>query len=97
MIVRNNESTIAAAVTSILPWVGEVIVVDTGSTDRTAEICRQLGCKVFHFPWPDSFSAARNESLKYATGEWIFWMDSDDVIDAENGRKLAELVRKSWA
>jgi len=94
MIVRDNERTIAAAVRSILPWVGEVIVVDTGSKDRTAEICRQLGCKVFHFPWPDSFAVARNESLKYATGEWIFWFDSDDVIDAENGRKLAELLQQ---
>jgi len=92
MIVRDNESTIEAAVTSILPWVGEVVVVDTGSTDRTAEICRELGCRVYHMTWPDSFAVARNESLKYARGEWIFWMDSDDVIDAENGRKLAELV-----
>ena len=92
MIVRNNETTIAAAITSIMPWVGEVIVLDTGSTDRTPDICRQLGCKVYHFPWPDSFSAARNESLKYATGEWIIWLDSDDVIDAKNGHLLAELI-----
>jgi len=92
MIVRNNEQTIEAAVKSIIAWVSEVIVLDTGSTDKTPEICRRLGCRVYHFPWPDSFSVARNESLKYARCEWIFWMDSDDVIDAENGRKLAELV-----
>jgi len=92
MIVRDNEGTIIPAVTSMLPWVDEVIVVDTGSTDNTPEICRQLGCKVYHFPWPDSFSVARNESLKHATGEWILWPDSDDVLDAENGRKLRELV-----
>jgi tetratricopeptide (TPR) repeat protein len=69
-----------------------MIVVDTGSTDATPDICRELGAQVYHFPWPDSFSIARNESLKYARGQWIFWMDSDDVIDAENGRKLRELV-----
>jgi len=91
MIVRDNEKTIAAAVKSIMRWVGEVIVVDTGSTDGTPEICRALGCRVYHFPWCDSFSAARNESLKYARGHWIFWMDSDDTIDEVNGRKLAEL------
>ena len=92
MIVRDNETTIAAAVESILPWVDQVIVVDTGSTDRTPEICRALGCQVYHFNWPESFAVARNESLKYATGRWIFWLDSDDVIDAENGPKLRALV-----
>jgi len=92
MIARDNEGTIIPAVTSILPWVDEVIVVDTGSKDRTPEICRQLGCKVYHFPWPDSFSVARNESLKHATGEWILWPDSDDVLDAESGRMLRELL-----
>ena len=92
MIVRDNERTIRAALESIRPWVDEMIVVDTGSTDATPDICRELGAQVYHFPWPDSFAIARNESLKYARGEWIFWMDSDDVIDAENGRKLRALV-----
>jgi len=92
MIARDNERTIATAVKSILPWVDELIVVDTGSKDRTPEICRQLGCKVYQFPWPDSFSVARNESLKQATGEWIVWFDTDDELDAENGRKLRELL-----
>jgi glycosyltransferase involved in cell wall biosynthesis len=92
MIVRNNAGTIRACLESIKPWVDEMIVVDTGSTDNTPDICRELGAKVHHFPWPDSFAIARNESLKYARGRWIFWMDSDDVIDAENGRKLRQLV-----
>jgi hypothetical protein len=92
MIVRNSETTIAAAVESIKPWVGQVVVVDTGSTDRTVEICRSLGCEVYHFPWPDSFAEARNESLKYARGDWTIWIDADDVIDPENDRKLREIV-----
>ncbi|HVX12035.1 MAG TPA: glycosyltransferase [Pirellulales bacterium] len=92
MIVRDNEGTIRACLESIKPWVDEMIVVDTGSTDTTPDICRELGAKVHHFPWPDSFSIARNESLKHARGEWIFWMDSDDVIDPENGHKLRQLV-----
>ena len=92
MIVRNNAGTIRACLESIKPFVDEMIVVDTGSTDATPEICRELGAQVYHFLWPDSFAIARNESLKYARGEWIFWMDSDDIIDAENGRKLRELV-----
>lgn len=63
-----------------------------GSKDETPPICERLGAKVFHFPWCDDFSAARNESLRHAKGEWIFWMDSDDVIDEVNGRKLRALV-----
>src|SRR5262249_24777500 len=74
------------------PWVDEMIVVDTGSTDDTPKIAERLGARVYHFPWCDSFSAARNESLKYARGPWIFWMDSDDTIDADNGRKLRALA-----
>ncbi len=69
-----------------------MIVVDTGSTDRTPEIARELGGTVSSFPWRDDFSAARNESIRRASGEWIFWMDSDDTIDEENGRKLREFA-----
>lgn len=70
----------------------ELIFVDTGSNDETPKIAERLGARVFHFPWCDSFSAARNESFRHARGEWIFWMDSDDTIDANNGpatRRLA--------
>jgi GT2 family glycosyltransferase/2-polyprenyl-3-methyl-5-hydroxy-6-metoxy-1,4-benzoquinol methylase len=92
MIVRNNAGTIGPCLESIRRWVDEMIVVDTGSTDATPEIAAQLGARVSHFPWCDSFSAARNESLRHARGRWIFWMDSDDTIDAENGQKLRELA-----
>jgi len=94
MIVRDNERTLAAALESIRPWVDEMIVVDTGSTDRTPEIARALGALVYHFAWCDDFAAARNEALRYARGQWIFWMDSDDTIDAANGRALRDLVRR---
>ncbi len=92
MICRDNAKTIEAALTSIKPFVDEMIVVDTGSKDDTAAIAEQLGAQVFHFPWPDSFSVARNESIRHARGEWIIWMDSDDTISPENGRKLRALV-----
>jgi len=91
MIVRNNETTIRPCLESIRPWVDEMIVVDTGSTDSTPQICEELGAKVFHWPWRDSFSAARNESISHATGEWIFWMDSDDTIPEHCGQNLREL------
>src|SRR5262249_20608274 len=92
MIVRDNARTITACLESIRPWVDEMVVVDTGSTDTTPQIAEQLGARVFHSPWCDSFSAARNESLRHARGRWLFWMDSDDTIDAADGRKLRELA-----
>jgi tetratricopeptide (TPR) repeat protein len=92
MIVRDNSRIIEACLKSIKPWVDEMVVVDTGSEDNTPELVRSRGARLFHFPWCDDFSAARNESLKHARGEWIFWMDSDDVIDPENGRKLRDLA-----
>ena len=95
MIVRDNEDTIGPCLESIRPWVDEIIIVDTGSIDRTPEICREYGARMFEFPWCDDFSAARNESIKHATGKWIFWMDSDDTITEECGRKLKELANQS--
>ncbi len=92
MIVRNNETTIRPCLESIRPWVDEMIVVDTGSTDATPQICEELGAQVHHWAWRDDFSAARNESLRYATGEWIFWMDSDDTIPADCGQRLRALA-----
>ncbi|MEX0717774.1 MAG: glycosyltransferase [Planctomycetaceae bacterium] len=92
MIVRDNEGTIRPCLESIRPWVDEMVVVDTGSSDRTPEICRELGARVFEFPWCDDFAAARNASLAPARGEWIFWMDSDDTMTPECGRRLRELA-----
>jgi GT2 family glycosyltransferase/tetratricopeptide (TPR) repeat protein/SAM-dependent methyltransferase len=95
MIVRDNARTLPACLESIRPWVDEMVVVDTGSTDDTPRIAERLGARVVHFPWCDSFAAARNESLRHARGAWVFWMDSDDVIDADNGRQLRELARRA--
>ena len=92
MIVRDNADTLPACLDSIRPWVDEMIVVDTGSLDATPEIAASRGAQVFHFPWCDDFAAARNESIRHARGQWIFWMDSDDIISAENGAKLRDLI-----
>ena len=92
MIVRDNEKTLGACLTSIKPWVDEIVVVDTGSTDRTPQIAREHEARVVDFPWPDSFALARNESLRHARGHWVFWMDSDDTISPDSGRKLRDLA-----
>ena len=91
MIVKNEEANLSKCLRSAADLVDEVIVVDTGSTDQTKEVAAQFGAKVFDFVWIDDFGAARNESLRHATGNWIFWMDGDDRLDEENRKKLRKL------
>ncbi|MDB5313204.1 MAG: hypothetical protein JWO38_7406, partial [Gemmataceae bacterium] len=91
LIVRDEEHNLRACVGPVRDLVSEVVVVDTGSTDRTRAVARELGARVFEFPWVDSFSAARNESVRHATGDWIFWLDADDRVDADNRVRLARL------
>src|SRR5262249_33603824 len=63
-------------------------------TDRTVEIARRYGARVIQTTWPDSFSEARNVALAHATGEWAFWLDADDRLDAENAQKLEALMER---
>ena len=92
MIVKNEEKALGDCLSSVKPFVDEIIVVDTGSADRTVEIAESYGATVFHYPWSDDFSAARNESLAHATGDWIFWMDADDTLPKECGERLRDLA-----
>jgi GT2 family glycosyltransferase/tetratricopeptide (TPR) repeat protein/SAM-dependent methyltransferase len=92
LIARDNAGTIVPCLQSIRPYVDEMVVVGTGSKDDTPHLAARLGARVYHFPWCDSFAAARNESVKHARGDWVFWMDSDDTIDPENGRQLRALA-----
>jgi len=92
MIVRNEEKNLRDCIAPIAHLFSEIIVVDTGSTDRTKALARELGAQVHDFPWCDNFAAARNEAIRHATGDWIFWMDADDRMDAENVERLAQLL-----
>jgi tetratricopeptide (TPR) repeat protein len=97
MIVRDAAKSLERAIVSARPWVDDVVVVDTGSADETPRIAAALGARVFHFPWRDDFSAARNESLRHATGDWIFWLDADEWITEDAGRTLRELAESTAA
>ncbi len=88
MIVKNEERVLSQCLESAKPFFKEIIVVDTGSTDRTKEIAREHGVKLIESTWPDSFAAARNESLSHATGDWIFWLDADDVLPLQSGEAI---------
>ena len=88
MIVKNEEAFLSQCLESIKDVVDEIIIVDTGSTDNTREIARQMGAKVFEFPWTNDFSAPRNESIRQAAGHYILWLDADDRMDPEEITKL---------
>ncbi|MGV3525750.1 MAG: glycosyltransferase [Candidatus Sericytochromatia bacterium] len=92
MIVRNEEAYLADALKSAQEIVDEIIVVDTGSSDRTVEIAREYGAKVFFKEWDDSFASARNESLAHATGDWVLIMDADERIPAQFKDNLRSLL-----
>jgi glycosyltransferase involved in cell wall biosynthesis len=80
MIVRDEEKTLPRCLKSVQDVADELIVVDTGSKDNTISIAKDFGAKVFHFKWNDDFAAARNESLKHATGDWILQIDADEEL-----------------
>jgi glycosyltransferase involved in cell wall biosynthesis len=92
MIVRNEETSLPGCLQSCADLFDELVIVDTGSTDATKEMGRAFGARLFDFPWCDDFSAARNESLRHATGEWVMWMDADDRLDQCNRDKLRSLL-----
>jgi GT2 family glycosyltransferase/tetratricopeptide (TPR) repeat protein len=92
MIVKDEERVLRDCLESAKPFFREMIVVDTGSTDKTIEIAESCGATVRTIVWPDSFAAARNVSLRNANGAWIFWMDADDTLPHECGEAILDAV-----
>ena len=92
MIVRDEQDNLPHALESVRGIFDEIVVVDTGSTDRTKEIAREFGARVFDFTWIDDFAAARNDALSHATGDYAFWLDADDVVDPPEQVKLQALL-----
>lgn len=80
LIVKNEERFLEGCLGSIKHVVDEIIIGDTGSTDQTPAIARQMGARLYHIPWTDDFSDARNQVLALATGDWILSMDADERL-----------------
>ncbi len=98
MIVKNEEKNIGSLLEDIKGIFDEVVVVDTGSPDRTLEILRSYGVNIGHFNWCDDFSAARNKSIELAVLDYLLWLDADDRIDADAGKAiLAGMILTSVA
>lgn len=91
MIVKNEEDMIGKCLESVKDVVDEIVIVDTGSTDKTKEIVKQYTDRIFDFKWIDDFSAARNESFSKATKDYILWLDADDILLPEDAKKLKQL------
>src|SRR5687767_11282614 len=93
MIVKNEEAALDACLRSARALCDELVVVDTGSTDRTVEIAERHGARVLHFAWCDDFAAARNFALDHTNGEWVLHLDADETaIEAAPGALRAELA-----
>ncbi|QQR81141.1 MAG: glycosyltransferase [Deltaproteobacteria bacterium] len=93
MIMKNEERWIAQCLKSVQGLVDEIVIVDTGSTDRSIEIAKSFGAKVYEHAWEDDFSKSRNRSLDYATGEWILVLDADEVIAESEKESLKQLIK----
>jgi glycosyltransferase involved in cell wall biosynthesis len=94
MIVKNEEKTLDACLSSVKGIVDEIVIVDTGSTDRTKEIAARYTDRVYDYHWIDDFAAARNVAFGFATKDYILWLDADDVLLPEDAAKCGELVRE---
>jgi tetratricopeptide (TPR) repeat protein len=96
MIVKDEEEMLPRCLAAAAPAVDEIVVVDTGSSDRTIEIAREFGAKVIEREWTGSFADARNVSFDAASGDWLMFLDADEVLVAEDVERLRALRGKTW-
>jgi tetratricopeptide (TPR) repeat protein len=96
LIVRDEAQMLPRCLAAAGPAVDEIIVVDTGSTDATVEIARSFGARVIEHPWTGSFSEARNVSFDAATGDWVMYLDADEVLVDDDVAQLRTVTGRTW-
>jgi glycosyltransferase involved in cell wall biosynthesis len=92
MMVRDEEELLPQCLESIQDVADEIIVVDTGSTDKTVEIAESYGARIYHHPWENDFSKHRNQAISYATSDWIFIIDADEELCPESRVQLRQTI-----
>ncbi|MBW4665530.1 MAG: tetratricopeptide repeat protein [Chroococcus sp. CMT-3BRIN-NPC107] len=93
-LALNEEVALPQCLSSVAGVVDEIVVLDTGSGDRTKEIALSFGAKVYDYKWCNDFSAARNEALKYVGGDWVLVLDADEVLVPEIVPSLQQAINK---
>lgn len=95
MIVKNEEDLIEQCLQSVQKLVNEIIIVDTGSTDQTINICKKYNASVFSYEWNDHFADARNYGLSKANGDWILWLDADEKLEDKKTKLIQEAIQQT--
>ncbi|MFH1361977.1 MAG: glycosyltransferase [bacterium] len=95
LIVKNEALMLEKTLPTLSQYADEIILVDTGSSDETIAVAKKYGAKVSSFAWIDDFAAARNESLKLATGDWILWIDADEYLKEEDLETLKKAIAET--
>jgi GT2 family glycosyltransferase len=93
MIVKDEQENLPGALAALQDLVDEIVVYDTGSSDRTIEIARDAGATVVQGHWDDDFARARNSALEHCRGEWVLQVDADELVQAQPVALRAELAR----
>ena len=96
MIVKDEEEMLPRCLDAVRDAVDEIVIVDTGSSDRSVEIAESFGAKVIHRDWTGDFSEARNASFDAATGDWIVYLDADEVLVKDDAAKLRAVTGRVW-
>ncbi|MDA1275118.1 MAG: glycosyltransferase [Verrucomicrobia bacterium] len=90
LIVKDEEEHIGRCLASVKNIAGQIVVVDTGSSDKTVDIAKEHGAEVYHFEWNDNFSDARNKGHEYARGDWVLILDADEELSADSHQKILD-------
>lgn len=89
MMVKDEENCITRCLDSVIDLVDEIVIVDTGSTDKTIDICRSYNARVFNYAWNNNFAEARNFGLDKVTQDWVLWLDADEEVAREGREQLS--------
>ena len=93
-IVKNEEKNIQTWLQGVKTYADEIIIVDTGSQDRTVELAKAGGAEVLYFAWINDFSAAKNYAIEQASGDWLVMLDADEYFDEPSQKKVRSVIKR---